>query len=91
MGRGVPASPQNALDTVKVDVGSMALDVLAGLARTIERFRPAIFACVPAAQATALAGWFEGKRYRCVWSYTRHPREEHCIFLPEGHPRLQAV
>jgi FkbM family methyltransferase len=75
------------LDLIKIDVEGMELDVLAGLARTIERCRPVMFIEVRDENRSALMTTLQHWRYDVIWAGQMYPQLTNVLVKPSANPR----
>ncbi len=70
------------VDLVKIDVEGTEMDVLAGLARTIARWRPALFIEVDDTNEAAFAEWCDEQAYRRADAFQRYEGKTNFMVLP---------
>jgi FkbM family methyltransferase len=85
---GLPLMPgddillRRRVDFIKMDVEGMEMPVLAGLAGTIAKWRPAMFVEVENRNADAFHAWIGAHDYVTACRYRRYPANENFMVLP---------
>jgi hypothetical protein len=70
------------VEFIKVDVEGMELQVLSGLTRTIERYRPNLFVEVDNAHQAEFLKWAEVMGYGVAETYNRYGSQENFLLVP---------
>ncbi len=70
------------VDFIKMDIEGMEMEALAGLAETVARWRPAIFAEIETDHLNHFALWMQTFRYRLAEQFTRHSGRTNYLIVP---------
>ncbi len=73
---------EEAPDFLKIDVEGMEMEVLSGLAETIERSQPAIFIEVDDDNAKAFAAWVDEHGYASVYAIRKYRTQVNHLLVP---------
>lgn len=80
--RGDAALTSEKVDFIKIDVEGMEMQVLGGLAQTLERCRPVIFIEVDEANRADFLAWVEANHYDIAATFRRYPVNENFLLKP---------
>ena len=80
--RGDTLLQDRRVDFVKIDVEGMEMKALAGLAGTIDKWRPAIFIEVDDSNSGLFRDWVSQHSYTVVRTYRRYEVNENYMVLP---------
>ena len=79
---GDEALAKAKVDFIKIDVEGMEMQVLGGLAQTLERCRPVIFIEVDEANRVDFLTWVEANHYDIAATFRRYPVNENFLLKP---------
>jgi FkbM family methyltransferase len=79
---GDEALADRKVDFIKIDVEGMEMQVLGGLAHTLERCRPVIFIEVDDVNRVAFLAWVEANRYEISATFRRYRVNENFLLKP---------
>ena len=78
----VEALAKAKVDFIKIDVEGMEMQVLGGLAQTLERCRPVIFIEVDEANRADFLDWVEANHFDIAATFRRYPVNENFLLKP---------
>jgi FkbM family methyltransferase len=79
------------VEFIKIDVEGMEIDILSGLEKTIERWRPTIFIEVWDDASRPFLGWCERAAYQLIERFQRYPGIQNYLIKPSSSAASEAA